>query len=140
MLLTNLFIKHTKDLSCIKQVINISSGAAVKPYEGWSVYCASKAALDMFTKTVAKEQIEKSNGVDCISLYPGVVDTSMQAQIRASNEANFKNLQRFIDLKTRNELFTTTYVAEVIYALLEAKKLTNGSIYDIRNYPQINTI
>ena len=45
MLLTNLFIKHTKDLSCMKQVINISSGAAVKPYEGWSVYCATKAAI-----------------------------------------------------------------------------------------------
>ncbi|WP_143032092.1 (S)-benzoin forming benzil reductase [Tenacibaculum sp. MAR_2009_124] len=132
MVLSNMFINYTKNLSCKKQIINISSGAATKPYEGWSVYCASKAALDMFTKTVAAEQEMLANGIKCISLYPGVVDTSMQAQIRGTKEENFKNLQRFVDLKENNDLYSADYVAETIYNIDIQNKLENGAVFDIR--------
>ncbi|CAM1370907.1 (S)-benzoin forming benzil reductase [Tenacibaculum xiamenense] len=133
MVLSNMFINFTKKLSCKKEIINISSGAATKPYEGWSVYCASKAALDMFTKTVAAEQETLNNGVKCIALYPGVVDTSMQAQIRGTKKEDFKNLQRFVDLKENNDLYSAEYVAETIYNIALENKLENGSVFDIRN-------
>ncbi len=133
MVLSNMFINFSKNLSCKKQIINISSGAATKPYEGWSIYCASKAALDMFTRTVAAEQEAFSNGVKCIALYPGVVDTSMQAQIRGTKEEDFKNLQRFVDLKENNDLYSADYVAATIYSIDIENKLSNGDIFDIRN-------
>ncbi|MGG8495263.1 SDR family NAD(P)-dependent oxidoreductase [Tenacibaculum sp. TC6] len=133
MVLSSMFINFTKQLTCKKQLINISSGAAVKPYEGWSVYCTSKAAIDMFTKTIAIEQENSKNGVKCMSLYPGVVDTCMQAQIRNTPESDFKNLQRFIDLKENDQLYTTDYVAEVIYKIDTENLLPNGAIFDIRN-------
>jgi NAD(P)-dependent dehydrogenase (short-subunit alcohol dehydrogenase family) len=63
-------------------IINISSGAAFNPLEGWSAYCASKAGLAMLTRSVILE----TQGKD-IRIYgfgPGVVDTDMQGQIRAS--------------------------------------------------------
>jgi len=96
LVLANEFIKLTKTLNCKKQIINISSGAATNPYSGWSIYCTSKAALDMTTRAIATEQIELKNGVKCVAIYPGVVDTNMQTAIRKTSESEFKNVQRFI--------------------------------------------
>lgn len=51
--LNSILLRKTKSWNCLKKIINISSGAAVKAYFGWSLYCASKAAIDMMTKVVA---------------------------------------------------------------------------------------
>ena len=63
-------------------VLNVSSGAAVRPMEGWSAYCASKAALAMLTRSIHHEH--GAHGVRAYGFRPGVVDTGMQAQIRGS--------------------------------------------------------
>jgi benzil reductase ((S)-benzoin forming) len=134
LVLTNEFIRLTKSLTCKKQIINISSGAAMNPYSGWSVYCTSKAAIDMTTKTTALEQSEIENGVKCVAIYPGVVDTNMQTTIRETTESEFKNVQRFKELKENNELYTTEFVAERIYQIDTKNQLKNGDIIDIRKY------
>ena len=85
MLLLAEFIKLNSDLPARKSVINISSGAASNPYEGWSVYCSGKAGLEMFTRCVAKEQKLKEFPVEVMSVAPGVIDTDMQSVIRNSN-------------------------------------------------------
>ncbi|MCG8186311.1 SDR family NAD(P)-dependent oxidoreductase [Tenacibaculum finnmarkense] len=133
LILSGLFIKKIQKLSCKKQIINISSGAAKKTYEGWSVYCTSKAAIDMLTKTIASEQSEIENGVKCIAIYPGVVATDMQIQIRNTHETDFKNVQRFIDLKNQNKLYTPSFVADTIYKIDTQNQLNSGDIFDIRN-------
>jgi len=63
-------------------VINISSGAATSPLEGWSHYCASKAAALMLTRCADKEY--RAQGITVVGLSPGTVATEMQVQIRAS--------------------------------------------------------
>lgn len=63
-------------------IINISSGAAHQPLEGWSAYCSGKAAVAMLTRAVAHELGE--TGLRVYGFAPGVVDTEMQVQIRAS--------------------------------------------------------
>lgn len=63
-------------------IINISSGAAHRPQEGWSAYCAGKAGLAMLTKSTHLEY--GTQGIRIIGLAPGVVDTDMQGSIRAS--------------------------------------------------------
>lgn len=134
LVLSGQFIKETQNWNCKKQIINISSGAATKPYEGWSVYCTSKAALDMTTKAIAAEQNEIENGVKCVAIYPGVVDTNMQTYIRKTDESDFKNVQRFKDLKENNELYTPDFVAEKIYTIDVENQLENGDIIDIRMF------
>ncbi|CAM1333287.1 SDR family NAD(P)-dependent oxidoreductase [Tenacibaculum aestuariivivum] len=134
LILSGLFIKKTAQLTCKKQIINISSGAAKKPYQGWSVYCTSKAAIDMMTKTIASEQSEIENGVKCVAIYPGVVATDMQTQIRDTKKINFKNVQRFIDLMKNKELYTPNFVANTIYKIDIDNKLNSGDIVDIRNF------
>ncbi len=63
-------------------VINISSGAANQPLEGWSAYCASKAAARMLTRAAHLEYAAK--GIRVVGLSPGTVATEMQVKIKAS--------------------------------------------------------
>ena len=63
-------------------IVNISSGAATNPLEGWSHYCASKAAVLMLTRSADKEYRE--HGVRTVGLSPGTVATDMQVKIKAS--------------------------------------------------------
>ncbi len=63
-------------------IINISSGAAVNPLQGWSHYCASKAAVLMLTRSTHLEYA--SEGIRIVGLAPGTVATGMQTAIRAS--------------------------------------------------------
>jgi len=133
LILTSQFIKLSKDWNCKKTVINISSGAAINPYESWSMYCASKAGIDMMTKVISKEQKELKNAVSIVSIYPGVVDTGMQLEIRNTPKENFKSQQRFVDFYEKGELFTPKQVAEKIYKLDSSGELKNGRILDVRN-------
>lgn len=63
-------------------IINISSGAAHGPIEGWTAYCSSKAAVYMLTRGADKEAREK--GLRILGLSPGTVATQMQRDIKAS--------------------------------------------------------
>jgi len=63
-------------------IINISSGAAYGPMEGWSHYCSSKAAALMLTRCADKEYGGK--GIRVVGLSPGTVATDMQVAIKAS--------------------------------------------------------
>ena len=133
-ILSNEFSRLTKNLPCKKQIISISSGAAVNAYAGWSLYCASKAALEMMTKTLATEQNNNRNGIKAIAIKPGVVDTNMQKLIRNTPASAFKHVQRFKDLKKNNALYSTTFVASKIYEIACSNKLQNGEIIDLRTY------
>ncbi|MEL6548939.1 MAG: SDR family oxidoreductase [Pseudomonadota bacterium] len=63
-------------------IINISSGAATGALEGWSHYCATKAAVLSLTKCGHKEHGDR--GITVVGLSPGTVATEMQVQIKAS--------------------------------------------------------
>lgn len=62
--------------------INISSGAATGALEGWSHYCATKAAVLALTRCAHKEWADQ--GIRVVGLSPGTVATGMQASIKAS--------------------------------------------------------
>ncbi|NLP56611.1 SDR family NAD(P)-dependent oxidoreductase [Lutibacter sp. B1] len=133
LVLNSLFIKLSKDWNCKKQIFNISSGAAINPYESWVMYCSSKAGIDMMTKVISKEQKDLEYGVSIVSIYPGIVDTDMQAQARSAPRENFKSVQRFIDFYEHGDLYTPKQVAEKIYHLDVTGELKNGRILDVRN-------
>lgn len=63
-------------------IINISSGAAHAPLEGWSHYCTAKAGVHMLTRAADLEC--RANGITIIGLSPGTVATDMQMAIRKS--------------------------------------------------------
>ena len=63
-------------------IVNISSGAANSALEGWSHYCASKAAAKKLTECAHKEVGDR--GIRVVGLSPGTVATDMMAKIKDS--------------------------------------------------------
>lgn len=70
-------------------IVNLSSGAAHRALEGWTAYCVGKAALAMLTNSLALETRARVYGFS-----PGVVDTEMQSEIRASGLNEVSRLNR----------------------------------------------
>jgi 3-oxoacyl-[acyl-carrier protein] reductase len=63
-------------------IVNVSSGAAIRPLEGWSAYCSAKAGLAMLTQAIMLENT--ATGIRVFGFQPGTTDTDMQVTIRAS--------------------------------------------------------
>ena len=63
-------------------IVNMSSGAANSALEGWSHYCATKAATKKLTECTHKEVGDRS--IRVVGLSPGTVATDMMAQIKSS--------------------------------------------------------
>jgi 3-oxoacyl-[acyl-carrier protein] reductase len=63
-------------------IVNVSSGAAYRPLEGWGAYCSGKAGLAMLTRAIELETRDK--GIRVFGFSPGTIDTDMQVKIRAS--------------------------------------------------------
>lgn len=115
-------------LAC--RILNISSGAGRNPVAGWGVYGAAKAALDFHSRVLALEHPD----VPIVALAPGVVDTGMQADIRAADLAAFPGRARFIELHERGELAPAAGTAERIIAYAERDDFGTTVIDDIRHY------
>ncbi|WP_296701141.1 SDR family NAD(P)-dependent oxidoreductase [Algoriphagus sp.] len=132
MYLTNAFINQYKNSSAEKIVCNISSGAASKPVSGWAGYCSTKAALSMFTMVAAKEN--ESDKFHFFSLAPGIVDTGMQDEIRASNDSDFPELKKFKEFKEEGKLSSPQEVAKKIAYLFDRPALFKEVIQDVRKF------
>lgn len=128
--LTATFLALIENTAADKRILNISSGAGRRPVAGWAVYGSSKAALDYYTQTLAAED----HGVRCVSLAPGVINTSMQATIREQNRDDFPDLSRFIDLHQKQQLSSADDTAAHIIKYLESPTFGDQVIDDIRHY------
>lgn len=131
-LLTARFVAAVQDLPADRRVLNISSGAGRGPNAGWGVYCATKAALDMYTRVLNQEQ--GNDGVRAVALAPGIVDTGMQETIRASDPASFPALAKFQEFHATGKLAAPADVAARILAYLDRDDFGTTEIDDIRNY------
>lgn len=101
------------------RIMHISSGAGRNAYPGWSVYCATKAALDHHSRAVVLDQ---AANVRICSLAPGVIDTDMQTEIRATPLEQFPLRERFEGLKRDGQLSDPADCArQVVDYLLNAQ-------------------
>lgn len=116
-ILINKFISTYSSFLGQKHIMNISSGAGRHSIPSWSVYCASKAAVDMVSEVADEENANYSN-FRIWSAAPGIVDTKMQDEIRNSNESDFPLHQKFINYKKENLLAQPALVAEKLHKIL----------------------
>ncbi len=112
---TRAFVRHRRARGGGGVLINVSSGAAQNAYAGWSAYCAAKAGVDRLTECVQLE--EAAIGLRAHAVAPGVVDTGMQALIRATPVERFPALPRFLGLARDDAFNTPTFVAEQLLAI-----------------------
>ncbi|TVP51800.1 MAG: SDR family NAD(P)-dependent oxidoreductase [Mongoliibacter sp.] len=134
MVLMNAFVERYAGSSSEKTVVNISSGASKKAIDGWSGYSSSKAALNMMTEAAQVEADLDENGIRYFALAPGVVDTKMQSDIRGADEKSFSKLEKFLNLKSNNQLSTTEAAAEKIIYLIENRDEFEGVFQDVREF------
>jgi benzil reductase ((S)-benzoin forming) len=113
-----------------RRILHISSGAGRSAYPGWSVYCATKAALDHHARAVA---LDAQEGIRICSLAPGVIDTGMQEAIRAMPDERFPKRQRFVDMKLTGQLAAPADSAEQIINYLLSDKFGQKPVDDIRS-------
>lgn len=86
-------LDHLITFNKLQSVIAISSGAAIKAYEGWGCYCISKATLEMFIKVYANEY----PNINWVCLSPGLVKSPMQDEIQKIDIKKFPQLKKFQD-------------------------------------------
>ncbi|MDQ9171873.1 SDR family oxidoreductase [Oxalobacteraceae bacterium R-40] len=112
------------------RILHISSGAGRNAYPGWSVYCASKAALDHHARSVMLDRVPN---VRICSLAPGVIDTDMQAAIRATPLEHFPLRERFEQLKQENQLTQPKDCARQLVDYLLGNLFGQNPVDDLRS-------
>jgi len=133
MLLTSMFIKKFSNEKIRKKVAFISSGAAFTPLADSSVYCSSKAGINMLAQCVGLEQKNKADGFEVLAIGPGMVDTSMQAALRSKSSAEFAMADFFKKAFEDGKAQPPDKVAEKIYKILENK-------YEQGKYVSVNEV
>lgn len=113
-------------------IINISSGAGKRPIPSWASYCASKAALDLFSQTIYLEEKERNRNLKVYSISPGVVDTPMQEKIRKADPLTFSSLDSFLLLKEKDQLTDLHTVVKKLRILL-SRPYSEQIIYSLRD-------
>ena len=124
------FVAAFQAHDCPKTFVNVSSGAATRGIAGWSLYCATKAALENFIRAVALEQAARPHPISAININPGVMDTEMQATVRSASREDFPTVDRFIRYKNEGALAPPERVASRIAAIV-ASRPEAGGVYSV---------
>ena len=108
-------------------IVNVSSGAAIRPLEGWSAYCSAKAGLAMLTRAIMLENT--ANGIRVFGFQPGTTDTDMQVTIRASGVNMISKIPR------ENLTPVAHPAAAIVYLCTPAADDLNGQEFSLRDEP-----
>jgi benzil reductase ((S)-benzoin forming) len=131
LMLSSAFVRATGDVAD-RRILHVSSGAGRNPAAGWSVYCATKAAVDHHARAVALDRVA---GLRICSMAPGVIDTDMQAEIRSTPVDRFPNLERFERMKREGALATPEQCARRLVGWLVDDRFGEQPVADLRDLP-----
>jgi len=104
-------------------IINISSTAAYKYFPGGAVYCATKAAVKMFSEGLRQELTPKY-GIRVTSIEPGAVSTELTETITDEDI-----LEKFSDLKNMTTLESEDIAEAIIYALTQPDRVNINDVH-----------
>eukprot|EP00656_Telonema_subtile_P035864 TRINITY_DN39820_c0_g1_i1.p1 TRINITY_DN39820_c0_g1~~TRINITY_DN39820_c0_g1_i1.p1 ORF type:complete len:260 (-),score=76.95 TRINITY_DN39820_c0_g1_i1:48-827(-) len=110
-------------------IVNVSSLAAVQPFDCWASYCTNKAARDMFHRCIAEEAEQAGQDVRVLNYAPGPLDTEMQAQIRdVMPDVPLRSV--FDGMHKEGKLLTAEESAHTLGLLLQEDSYKTGSHVD----------
>lgn len=118
MIITSNFLRRTKHMDVDKRILNISSASAKYLLPSQSCYSTAKAGLDSFTKSIALEQEPVAFPVKVAAVYPGMIDTQLQADIRSVSMEHFPYVNEFIKLAEEGKLQSPHYTASRLIDIL----------------------
>ena len=132
-LLSSVFLKHTRTWQMPRKILNISSGLGRRPMAASALYCAGKAGLDHFTRCLALDEALHSNTAKVVSLAPGVIDTDMQTDLRSAKGAGFPDQTMFVQMKNTGALTSPDAAARQILAYLQRADFGSNPVADVRD-------
>ena len=138
LILGEAFLRAGRHLSCRRQLVLLSSGAARRPYPGVAAYGAAKAAVDQWVRATGDEQARRGD-VQVLSVIPGRVATAMHEQLRAAPEDQLPDHPEFVRLHQDGLLSDPRDVALRLWSLLDDPGITPGQVLDLRDYPSART-
>ncbi len=130
MIITSNFIKHSQELSVDKRIMNISSASARYLLPSQSCYSTSKVGLDSFSKSVSLEQSNQLYPAKVTSVYPGMIDTQLQTEIRSTNKELFPYVDQFIQVAQEGKLQTPDYTAQKLIDILFSEDFGNTVVVE----------
>lgn len=133
LVLTSAFLRATRGWPAQRRVLNVSSGAGRRPIAGWAAYCAAKPGLDHFARVTALDEQRQPNPARIVSLAPGIIDTDMQGELRASDPARFPDLEQFKQFKATGQLAPPAAAAARVLAYLARADFGAEAVADVRN-------
>ena len=132
-LLTAAFLRATEGWTLPCKVVLVSSGLGRRAMAGSASYCVAKAGLDHLARAVALEEAAKPHGARIVSLAPGVIDTDMQVQLRASSATLFPDRALFVTLKETGQLDSPATAAAKLLAYLDRADFGTQPVGDVRD-------
>ncbi len=114
----------------VRQVIMMSSGAAVLGNKGWGGYALSKAGLNMLAKLYAHEFPD----THICTLAPGLIDTAMMDYLCAEPDPEeYPALRRIRDARGSDIMPGPLQAAEKVASVVDAlREYPSGEFVDIR--------
>ncbi len=104
-------------------IINISSTAAYQYFPGGAVYCATKAAVKMFSEGLRQELAPKY-GIHVTSIEPGAVSTELTETITDQDI-----LDEFSDMMNMTMLESEDIAEAIVYALTQPERVNINDVH-----------
>ena len=138
------FAKATSHVSLVR-IVNISSLCAIEPFATMSLYCAGKAARDMFHAVLAKEQTSQSHEEEegtttstsnpttqfkVLNYAPGACNTAMTDVLVDSADLDKELHQYFSTSRDKHELVRPDDTAVKLVKLLMKDEFESGAHVD----------
>ncbi len=127
------FLAATTTWAAQKKILNISSGLGRHAMASSAAYCAAKAGMDHFTRCLALEEAQRSNGARVCALAPGVIDTDMQTQLRTADTSEFPDQARFAGLYSQKQLSSPEDAARRVLDYLDRSDFGMRDVADVRD-------
>jgi benzil reductase ((S)-benzoin forming) len=114
-------------------IVLISSAGGETAMAGQAIYCASKAGMEHWARTVAREHETRGRGPWAIAIRPGGVNTPAvqhAAEMSVEDLAIAPRLKEMLSSGTHNLLDPLT-AGQEIWAAIE-QRAANGAVIDLR--------
>lgn len=119
--------------SCLKTLVHMSSDGVLEPFKTWGLYCAAKAARNVFLKSIALE-----SGVQTINWAPGCVDTDQYEE--ALRDTKDPELAAFFrKYKEEGKVLSADQTVKKLMRVLASQKYVKGEHVGYGDVPDEET-